>query len=272
MEQKYNKELVLVDINDVEVHPLNDRPVDQQHVDELTEIIKEKGLDDGLPLFGVNENDKWLITAGKYRFLAAKQAGLTHVFIVDKTNQEPLEIALDIVTTNNSSPCDMLSIARNYLHIKKKFGLTQKEYSARIGKNESHISNCLKALEFSDSLGEEVSELSPYKMSAIGRAPEEDQLDIARKAIENDWNLDRISDEVAKRKQLKEYKDSDFEDAENKSEPTREMAFMVPLSLIDTVNDAITKVKQENTDDGIEVYSGFALGLLAGYYLGEINN
>ena len=122
-------------------------------LDELSASISEKGIIQPLIVRRApNAPDQYEIVAGERRWRAAQAAKLHEVPVIlrDYTDVEVLEIA--IIENIQRADLNPIDEAMGYRQLMDRFGHTQEQMAAALGKSRSHIANLLRLL----SLPEEV--------------------------------------------------------------------------------------------------------------------
>ena len=121
----------------------------------LAASIKEHGI---LQPLVVTElpNGRYQLIAGERRFRAAKQAGLSKVFVVvrEANNQQRLELAL--VENLQRQDLNPIERALAYRRLIQEFALTQVEAAERVGKTRSAVANALRLLDLPEKIQEAV--------------------------------------------------------------------------------------------------------------------
>jgi ParB family chromosome partitioning protein len=116
---------------------------------ELAESIRTQGLVQ--PIVVTPESDgSYSIIAGERRWRAARLAGLETVPVVVRdslSDRDRLELAL--VENLQRSDLNALEEAEAYQALQEKFGLSQEEVGARVGKGRTTITNSLRLLKLS---------------------------------------------------------------------------------------------------------------------------
>jgi ParB family chromosome partitioning protein len=159
---------------------------DEPAIEELAESIRAQGIVQPLVVTPEGEGI-YAIIAGERRWRAARRAGLEEVPVVIRevaNDRELLELAL----VENLQRSDLSSIeeADAYLALQEKFGLSQEEIAARVGKSRPTVANALRLLK----LPEEVRDLLRGGQLTAGQArpllaietPEE-QIELALRAV-----------------------------------------------------------------------------------------
>ena len=119
----------------------------KENLEDLTNSIKERGIIQPIIVreSKVHEN-KFEIVAGERRWLAAQNAGLHEVpiVVVDVDDLKSLEFAIvENVQRHDLNPVEE---AQGYQRLIDEFGYDQEKVSKFIGKNRTHITNCLRIL------------------------------------------------------------------------------------------------------------------------------
>lgn len=140
------------------IHPNRLQPrsrFDEARLAELADSIRAQGIVQPL-VVTAEEDGTYSLVAGERRFRAARLAGLTEVPVVVRAvadDRQRLELAL--VENLQRSDLDPLEEAQAYRSLQERFGLSQEEVAARVGKSRPAIANALRLLK----LPEEVREL-----------------------------------------------------------------------------------------------------------------
>ena len=120
---------------------------DKEKMDELTNSIRERGVIQPIIVRKFSDqNDKYEIIAGERRWLAAQNAGLHEVPIVEieADNLKSLEFA--IVENVQRSDLNPIEEAQGYKKLIDEFNYDQDKVSKFIGKSRVHVTNCLRLL------------------------------------------------------------------------------------------------------------------------------
>jgi ParB family chromosome partitioning protein len=136
------------------LHPNRFQPrthFDDAAIAELSESIRAQGIIQ--PLVVAPEGDGWAIIAGERRWRAARRAGLEAVPVVIRQvadDRELLELAL--VENLQRSDLNPVEEAEAYAALQEKFGLSQEEVAARVGKARTTVTNSLRLLRLPDEV------------------------------------------------------------------------------------------------------------------------
>ncbi len=132
------------------VHPNPDQPrraFDEAALEELAQSIAEKGIIQPLIVRAhpTREGD-YEIVAGERRWRAAQRAKLHEVPAIIRSfdDTEVLEVA--IIENIQRADLNPVDEAAGYRQLMDKFGHTQEQMSAALGKSRSHIANLLRLL------------------------------------------------------------------------------------------------------------------------------
>jgi ParB family transcriptional regulator, chromosome partitioning protein len=139
---------------------------DEPELEALAASIRAQGMVQ--PLVVTRESDgTYSIVAGERRWRAARRAGLDEVPVVirgDLDDRARLELAL--VENLQRSDLNALEEAEAYTVLQEKFGLSQEEIAARVGKGRTTVTNALRLLK----LPPEVQELLRSGQLSAGQA------------------------------------------------------------------------------------------------------
>lgn len=191
-EEKEKKEGVFIlKINEIE--PNKEQPrrkFVEEKLNQLAESIQKHGILQ--PIVVQKEQRGYMIIAGERRWRAARKAGLKEVPVVIK-NFSPKEV-LEISLIENIQREDLNPIeeATAYKRLMEEFTMSQEEMAERIGKSRPAIANSLRLLQ----LGLKIQELlieeqltSGHARTLLSLEEEEQQMEVARKIIEEDLSV-----------------------------------------------------------------------------------
>ena len=165
---------------------------------ELVESVIQHGVLQPL-LVRAGEAGGYQLIAGERRLLAARKAGLTRIpcRVVVLDDKQVCEVAIiENVQRADLSDLEKAQAFQDYLD---KFGGTIEELAARMGKNRSTISNCLRLLELPDQVK---IAMSSGKISAgharalLPMEEEADQIAMARRIESEQLSVRQVENEV----------------------------------------------------------------------------
>tara|TARA_A100001015_G_scaffold218919_1_gene246150 strand:+ start:1352 stop:2200 length:849 start_codon:yes stop_codon:yes gene_type:complete len=140
---------------------------DKEKLDELTESIKERGIIQPIIVRkSVDEKNKYEIIAGERRWLAAQNAGLHEVPIVEVEADDLKSLEFAIVENVQRNDLNPIEEAKGYKRLIDEFSYDHEKVGKFIGKSRSHVSNCLRLL----SLPDDVIELVENNLISQGHA------------------------------------------------------------------------------------------------------
>jgi ParB family chromosome partitioning protein len=124
---------------------------DEPAIEELTESIRMQGIVQ--PLVVTPEGEGWTIIAGERRWRAARRAGLEEVPVVVREVADAREL-LELALVENLQRSDLnpLEEAEAYAALQEKFGLSQEEVAARVGKARTTVTNALRLLRLPEEV------------------------------------------------------------------------------------------------------------------------
>jgi ParB family chromosome partitioning protein len=158
---------------------------DEEAIAELAESIRTQGVVQ--PLVVTQKEEGWTIIAGERRWRAARRAGLEEVPVVVRSvadDRELLELAL--VENLQRSDLNPLEEAEAYAALQGKFGLSQEEVAARVGKARTTVTNSLRLLRLPEEVRELLREgsLTPGQARPLlALAGAEEQIRLAERAV-----------------------------------------------------------------------------------------
>jgi ParB family chromosome partitioning protein len=136
------------------LHPNRFQPrtfFDEAAIEDLVASVRAQGIIQ--PLVVTPEGEGYAIIAGERRWRAARKAGLEAVPVVIRQvtdDRELLELAL--VENLQRSDLNPIEEAEAYAALQEKFGLSQEEVAARVGKARTTVTNALRLLRLPDEV------------------------------------------------------------------------------------------------------------------------
>tara|TARA_B100000686_G_C16631727_1_gene885062 strand:+ start:320 stop:1171 length:852 start_codon:yes stop_codon:yes gene_type:complete len=120
---------------------------DKESLDELTNSIKERGIIQPIVVRkSKSSNDKFEIVAGERRWLAAQNAGLNEVPVVEIDVDDLKSLEFAIVENVQRHDLNPIEEAQGYQRLIDDFSYDQEKVARFIGKSRAHISNCIRLL------------------------------------------------------------------------------------------------------------------------------
>jgi ParB family chromosome partitioning protein len=159
---------------------------DDAAIEELAASIKAQGVVQPL-VVSPEQDGTYTIVAGERRWRASRRAGLQTVPVVVRQvadDREMLELAL--VENLQRSDLNALEEAEAYLSLQEKFGLSQEDIAARVGKARTTVTNALRLLRLPDEVQELLREgrlTAGQARPLLGLPSREAQLALADRAV-----------------------------------------------------------------------------------------
>ena len=120
---------------------------DKESLDELTNSIKERGVIQPIVVRrSEDQDDKFEIIAGERRWLAAQNAGLHEIPVVEVEANDLKSLEFAIVENVQRQNLNPIEEAQGYQKLIEKFNYDQEKVAKFIGKSRTHIANCLRLL------------------------------------------------------------------------------------------------------------------------------
>jgi ParB family chromosome partitioning protein len=208
---------------------------DEDAIEELAASIRSQGVVQPL-VVSPDADGTYFIIAGERRWRASRRAGLEQVPVVVRQvadDRELLELAL--VENLQRSDLNALEEAEAYLALQEKFGLSQEDIAARVGKARTTVTNSLRLLR----LPEEVQELLREGRLTAGQArpllglpSREAQITLADRAVREGLSardLERLSSEPAREKPVKKPRPVEVNTAAAEEKLTRRLQTRVEI-------------------------------------------
>lgn len=146
------EELRTIPVEMISPNPRQPRRIfDQDALSALVSSISERGVLQPV-LVRPTAGGKWELVAGERRWRAAKQAGLSEVPAVIRSDDDA--VALEVALIENMAREDLTPIeeAKACAALVDELGLTKKEVGRRVGRSRSAVSNLIRLLELPDDV------------------------------------------------------------------------------------------------------------------------
>ena len=193
---------------------------DKESLDELTNSIRERGMIQPIVVRkSQDKHDKFELVAGERRWLAAQNAGLHEVPVVEVEVDDLKSLEFAIVENVQRDNLNPIEETLGYQRLIDEFGYDQEKVSKFIGKSRSYITNCLRLL----TLPKEVIEFIQTNKLSQGHAKVLIGLDnatfLAKKIIEKKLSVRQAENlvKIFKTKKILKYisKDSNIRELES---------------------------------------------------------
>ena len=193
---------------------------DKESLDELTNSIRERGMIQPIVVRkSQDKHDKFELVVGERRWLAAQNAGLHEVPIVEVEVDDLKSLEFAIVENVQRDNLNPIEETLGYQRLIDEFGYDQEKVAKFIGKSRSHITNCLRLL----TLPKEVIEFIQTNKLSQGHAKVliglENATFLAKKIIEKKLSVRQAENlvKIFKTKKILKYisKDSNIRELES---------------------------------------------------------
>lgn len=180
---------------------------DEEALSELADSIAAHGVLQPL-LIRPTPGGTYQIVAGERRWRAARLAGLSEVpaLIREITDEETDQLAL--IENLQREDLNAVETAQGYRRLMDKYGMTQEQLSAAVGKSRPAIANTLRILTLPEDILPMVAEgkLSAGHAKAVLSAPEERRIALAKRIAAEGLSVREAERLAAKREEPGEKK------------------------------------------------------------------
>ena len=222
---------------------------DDEKIEELSRTIHTHGVIQPIVVRKTSEN-QYEIIAGERRYRAMKKLQWTEVpaIVRNLTDKETASIAL--IENLQREELTAIEEAVAYQKLLELHELTQEALAQRLGKGQSTVANKLRLLRLPDEvqqaiLKRKISERHARALIAIKDQPL--QLEILQLAIENDWNVRQLEEQI--QAILHPIVDEQEESIPKKAKPKRKAISKDVRIALNTIKQSLTMV----TKSGITV-------------------
>jgi len=148
---KRSNEIIEIPIELVVANPDQPRLVfSEEGIQELSDSIKQFGVLQPISVRKVDE--KYELIMGERRLRASKMAGLERVPAIIIESDSTASAFMALIENLQRVDLNFVEEAEGFRRLIENHGLSQKDVAARVGKNQSTISNKLRILKLSESV------------------------------------------------------------------------------------------------------------------------
>ena len=199
--QKDDRDRILyIDINNIKPNSAQPRlHFDEEKLGELAESIRTNGVIQ--PLIVREGKNGYELVAGERRWRASIIAGLKTVPCIVRDFDDRQNAIVAIIENMQREDLNPIEEAKGLRAMTEKYGFTQEQVSASLGRSRTYIANSIRLLKLPPEIQEYVS--SGQMSAAHGRtiiniADKAKQKEIADKIIRNDLSV-RATEKLAER-------------------------------------------------------------------------
>lgn len=192
--------ILYIDINDIKPNSAQPRKVfDEAKLDELAESIRTNGVIQ--PLIVRESSVGYELVAGERRWRASHKAGLKTVPCIIRDFDDKQNAIVAIIENMQREDLNPIEEAQGLKSMTEKYGFTQEQVSASLGRSRTYIANSIRLLKLPEDIQEYVSsgQMSAAHGRTIINIPDKaKQKEIADKIIRNDLSV-RATEKLAER-------------------------------------------------------------------------
>ncbi len=195
------------------IHPNPDQPrtvFKEKALQDLAESIRRHGILQPLSVRRVGTG--YELIAGERRLRAAQKVGLTEIPCIVMTMSEQESGLAAMVENLQRQDLDYIEEAKGICRLTEKWGISQEQAAAILGRSQSAVANKLRLLKHSEAVLEALrqSELTERHARALLKLPDERQklaaIEAISKANMNVAKAEQYIDSLLLRPQAKERK------------------------------------------------------------------
>ena len=192
--------VLYVDINDIRPNSAQPRMhFDEDKLTELASSIKANGVIQ--PLIIRESSTGYELVAGERRWRASRIAGLRKVPCIVRNFDDRQNAIVAIIENMQREDLNPIEEAKGLRSMTEKYGFTQEQVSASLGRSRTYIANSIRLLKLPEEIQEYVSsgQMSAAHGRTIINIPDKArQKEVADKIIRNDLSV-RATEKLAER-------------------------------------------------------------------------
>lgn len=251
-----NEDRVLyIDINNIRPNSAQPRKhFDEEKLGELASSIKTNGVIQ--PLIVRESTNGYELVAGERRWRAARMSGLRTVPCIVRNFDDRQNAIVAIIENMQREDLDPIEEALGLKSMTEKYGFTQEQVSASLGRSRTYITNSIRLLKLPEEIQQYVSsgQMSAAHGRTIINIPDKArQKEIADKIIRNDLSVraterlaEKVKDELRpERKRRKKAADTDKTKAAEITAVERELMTMLGTKVQISGDESKGKIELE---------------------------
>ena len=192
--------VLYVDINDIRPNSAQPRiHFDEDKLAELASSIKTNGVIQ--PLIVRESGTGYELVAGERRWRASRLAGLRKVPCIVRNFDDRQNAIVAIIENMQREDLNPIEEAKGLRSMTEKYGFTQEQVSASLGRSRTYIANSIRLLKLPEDIQEYVSsgQMSAAHGRTIINIPDKArQKEVADKIIRNDLSV-RATEKLAEK-------------------------------------------------------------------------
>ena len=252
-----NEDRVLyIDINDIRPNSAQPRKnFDEVKLGELASSIKTNGVIQ--PLIVREGTNGYELVAGERRWRAARKAGLRTVPCIVRNFDDRQNAIVAIIENMQREDLNPIEEAIGLKSMTEKYGFTQEQVSASLGRSRTYITNSIRLLKLPEEIQQYVSsgQMSAAHGRTIINIPDKArQKEIADKIIRNDLSVraterlaEKVKDELRpeRKKRKKKVSEEDKSKAAEIAAVERELMALLGTKVHIVGDDSKGKIELE---------------------------
>lgn len=247
--------VLYIDINDIKPNSAQPRKnFDEVKLGELASSIKTNGVIQ--PLIVREGANGYELVAGERRWRAARTAGLRTVPCIVRNFDDRQNAIVAIIENMQREDLDPIEEALGLKSMTEKYGFTQEQVSASLGRSRTYITNSIRLLKLPEEIQQYVSsgQMSAAHGRTIINIPDKArQKEIADKIIRNDLSVraterlaEKVKDELRpERRKRKKASDADKAKAAEIAAVERELMTLLGTKVHITGDDRKGRIELE---------------------------
>ena len=247
--------VLYIDINDIRPNSAQPRKnFDEVKLTELSSSIKANGVIQ--PLIVRESSTGYELVAGERRWRAARMSGLRTVPCIVRNFDDRQNAIVAIIENMQREDLDPIEEALGLKSMTEKYGFTQEQVSASLGRSRTYITNSIRLLKLPEEIQQYVSsgQMSAAHGRTIINIPDKaKQKEIADKIIRNDLSVraterlaEKVKDELRpERKKRKKASETDKAKTAEITAVERELMTLVGTKVNITGDERKGKIELE---------------------------
>ena len=248
--------VLYIDINDIRPNSAQPRKnFDEVKLSELSSSIKANGVIQ--PLIVRESSTGYELVAGERRWRAARMSGLRTVPCIVRNFDDKQNAIVAIIENMQREDLDPIEEALGLKSMTEKYGFTQEQVSASLGRSRTYITNSIRLLKLPEEIQQYVSsgQMSAAHGRTIINIPDKaKQKEIADKIIRNDLSVraterlaEKVKDELRpeRKKRKKKVSEADKEKTAEIAAVERELMTLLGTKVQITGDESKGKIELE---------------------------
>lgn len=186
----------------------------EEELADLAASIQENGLLQPVvvrPVQPDNGRGGWELVAGERRWRAVQRLGWSEITALVRPLDDRAMLVVALVENLQRAELSVLEEATGYQRLIEEFKLSQQQVAEAVGRDRSTVANALRLLQLPASVRNLLGEgrlTAGHARALLGVGNDQRMADLARRVVDEGWNVRQVEAEVQKLRPARESRPS----------------------------------------------------------------